>query len=262
MKWPFREPSKFTDWVVAFAAVVGVFVALMQIHILALQTDIIGQQRKEMERQRDEMAGQRKEMANAGKQTDRIIAEDRRLADANEKVARGMTDSVSQAKLATNKSLDQSRKSLEATIEMSRNDQRAWLGLVNPHGEILADSPLRVTVVLRNFGRTPALNVRPKGRLHWQPAGEPFKPCDLTTDRAANCGILQPTEEVTLPFLEHKPLTKDDAASILSRQFSLYLYGEVRYDDIFEGHHCVTFAYEAAPDLNAWQDIATYSTAD
>ena len=225
-------------------SVLLLIVTALQVLILVRQTDILGLQRKDA--------------IEAGKQTQAIAQANERAASANERTARAMENTVAQGR----QSVRQSRAALQGTLTMFRNDQRAWVGAMRPHGEIVPDSPLKVTIILKNLGRTPALNVRPKGRLHWQPFTEPFKPHDLSTDTSSGCGVLQPSEEVTLPFVEANPLTKEEVGSIISGQFTLYVYGEVTYADVFGKHHRLKFAYRTAPTLHAWQEVGAYNTAD
>jgi len=234
-----------------------------QTNLLTQQTSILADQRKEMEKQRGEMVGQREEMAEAGKQTDKIIAEDRRLADANERLAKGMTDSVAQAKASLKVTIDQSRKSLDKTIEMSRSDQRAWVGAGDPLVVQFKDSSMRVSVTIQNFGRTPALNVVPQIHVRSLPASESFapslpaKPTDPDT-RAA----LQPGQKLTLGPNEVPPITIDLANEINSGKTCFYAFGEVFYDDAFGEAHCTTFAYMLLPALSAWRVLDKYNTAD
>jgi len=236
-------------------SVLLLIVTALQVLILVRQTDILGLQRKDA--------------IEAGKQTQAIAQANEKAARANERTARAMENTVAQSKAALKatveqgrQSLRQSRAALEGTLTMSRNDQRAWVGAMRPHGEIVADSPLKVTIILKNLGRTPALNVSYKARLHWQPFSEPFKPHDLSTDSSTARGLLQPTEEVTLPLVEPKPLTKEEVGTIISREFTLYLYGEVSYDDVFAKHHRLKFAYHTTPTLDGWQEVDAYNTAD
>jgi hypothetical protein len=95
-----------------------------------------------------------------GTQTDRIIVADERLATA-------MENSVKEAESALN-----------ASIEASRTDQRAWIG----PGDAVTPQDLRVggtpvfSVVMLNTGKTPALHIETS--VIWKPTypSEPFKP--------------------------------------------------------------------------------------
>src|SRR5207253_2145615 len=80
------------------------------------------------------------EIHSGSTQTDRVIAADERLAAAMENAVR------------------QAGKALDANIDMSRTDQRAWIG-VNGIGAVdpKANSPVTIEARYANTGKTVAL---------------------------------------------------------------------------------------------------------
>jgi hypothetical protein len=84
-----------------------------------------------------------REAYNAGAQTDRIIA-------ADERIASGIENTV-----------DQANKSLNASIDATRTDQRAWVGVENFEivGTVSTNKPMLISINYINTGKTPGLDV-------------------------------------------------------------------------------------------------------
>ena len=207
------------------------------------------------------------EMADAGKQTNSIIAEAGRLADANETLAQGMTNSVAQAKASLaatlrqgQQSLAQSKRSLDTTVEMARNAQRAWVGAVEPSATITVGSPFSASMTIKNYGQTPALMVRNWVHLDRGPAGVPFKPRPYGGGDSQSCSVLQPGQEMKVPAIENVNLTQALADGIKNETISVYFSGEIKYEDIFGEHHEATFAYALMPSLLTWRVLDKYNT--
>jgi hypothetical protein len=81
------------------------------------------------------------EIHGGSTQTDRIIA-------ADERIAKAMEGTVGQA-----------GKALDASINASRTDQRAWLGMEKIDVLFVVGQPLEFEASVRNSGKTPAVNV-------------------------------------------------------------------------------------------------------
>ncbi|HUT75991.1 MAG TPA: hypothetical protein VM221_14285 [Armatimonadota bacterium] len=152
---------------------------------------------------------------------------------------------------------------LRQTIAMSRNDQRAWVGAIDPVVVQLKDASLRVSVTIKNLGRTPALNVVPQIHVRTLPASDSFapslptKPTDPDT-RAA----LQPGQQLTLGPGEVPPIPVNLANEINAGNTRFYAFGEVFYDDAFGESHTTTFAFMLLPTLSTWRVLNRYNTAD
>jgi hypothetical protein len=147
------EPAKWTDKAVVILTG-GILIAA------ALQTYIFHRQRTEM--------------TEGGKQTDKIIGADQRLADANERFAGAMEQTVKDNKIALDKTvqenkralratLSQGQKALDSSIAASRADERAYVTIGKPDGtvaEIIWPKDDKGTagllVYFQNNGRLPA----------------------------------------------------------------------------------------------------------
>ena len=170
------------------------------------------------------------EMHEGGRQTDRIIAADERIATA-------MEGAVGQAKT-----------SFEAANKQAILTQRAWISFgiriqnPNPKANTPLEEPLKagtvidVRTTIKNTGRTPAINI--KGALQ---RGAVNRAKDGTYPYPTFTAALQPHEnlnpdgelygDMLLPF------TEDDKKRIDSGKVRVYFYGRTEYGDVFGGHH-------------------------
>ena len=204
--------------------------------------------------------------ASAEKQTGKIIAEGKRLSDAGERSAAAIEDSVAHAEETTRQTLEESRKSLNATIETARNDQRAWLGVVKPTIALPPNQKPTISVVIKNFGQSPALKVGYTLHLAWRPAGTPFTP-DLSRDpKDKLSALVQPGEETTAEPTDPLPILADEqwAENVRARKTDVYISGEVHYTDIFDREHRTTFAYQllSPSPPSKWRLLLDGNTAD
>lgn len=170
------------------------------------------------------------EMHEGGKQTDRIIAADERIASAMEG------------------SLTQAKNSFDAANRQAILSQRAWVSFgiriqnpdpkatTPPEEPLKAGTVIDIRTTIKNTGRTPAINV--KGILERTPVD-----CakDGTYPYPALRFALQPHEnlnpdgelygDMLLPF------TEMDKKRIDSGKVRVYFVGRIEYDDVFGGHH-------------------------
>jgi len=237
-------------------------VTALQAWILLRQTDILDQQR------RDAIEG--------GKQTQAIVDAEKIIARASQSSANSMRDSVAQAKTTltatleqSRKSLQLSRKSLERTIEISRDDQRAWLGFSAITGikEIKEGSMLNLDVAWVNSGRSPALRVQGATGFHCQSSGTAFVPVYRPDVRTPSISVLQQNARHYSKLHLDRPISKQEADDILTGKQILYVFGRVTYDDVSGRHHQTTFACYLQPSRSeppsySWRALNTYNTAD
>ncbi|HUE52115.1 MAG TPA: hypothetical protein VMO80_07245 [Terriglobales bacterium] len=188
-----------------------------------------------------------REMHDSGAQTDRIIAADERIATAMEGV------------------VGQGKKSLDATIEQNRLDQRAWVGPTTVSTfELKADQSIPVIgVTFRNNGKTPALKFGSHVALNASKKGDPFHPIYHHAGSRPSIDVLQPNGELVLNTNpSSNKLTEQNIRDIRNGDLLLYLFGKGNYDDIFGVTHHVTFCMYVSPDLKHVQSCDTYNEAD
>jgi hypothetical protein len=144
--------------------------------------------------------------------------------------------------------LKQQADILAQALEMSRNDQRAWVGALGgvSLSEIREGIAPAGNATIKNSGKTPALHVETHVICRLQPQTEEFEafyPPPEAQEPPRSRMVLQPQTEQQLPFRAASALTKEDIDDIISRTKILYIYGKVSYADVFRQCHCSTFAY-------------------
>lgn len=160
------------------------------------------------------------EVHSGSTQTDRIIA-------ADERIAKAMEDSVAK-----------SQSALDASIEASRNDQRAWFGikeitLANP---LAPGKPVQISIMGLNTGRTPALDLY----------ATEVRVGPSETDRSRDFVIHMPDREVVAPnntdvFYATVTYSDDSIRAIMAETIRIYVRGELKYRDVFGRSHTTMF---------------------
>jgi hypothetical protein len=154
---------------------------------------------------------------------------------------------------------DSSKKSIQATQNSIRLDQRAWVVLRGIEGIPQLDQPWSLKVYFINTGKTPARNVRlscnaepanseanasfhetPYERRTLYPPNDPGPYCELFP-------INTPT--VTQPVLN----------VFANKTVTILVYGSLIYDDVFKAHHWMTFCRVMQPDGKAWNSCQTHT---
>jgi len=182
-------------------------------------------------------------MHDAGVQTDRIIAADERLAKA-------MEDSVTQAK-----------DSVEKTIAQGRLDQRAWVNFTDVQGSAQAGTQSRFSFNLRNSGKTPALHTTVEYFIKNVNRGEniTFTYKGITTEPTR--GLISPNALVSVALANAIP-SEAEMKRIRDEEKRVYFYGRVHYGDIFGRPHWTTFCAYLARDGSAMLYCSEYNSTD
>jgi hypothetical protein len=184
-------------------------------------------------------------MHGAGKQTDKIISADERMAAALE-------NNVAQA-----------GKALNATIDQSHLDQRAWVGAdkINQFN-FVAGPGFAVPFDVVNTGKTPALHLRSYTALKSLEKNTPFKPTyPEPRPPKASLTVLQPQMHMTLYTLPTDVSAKQ-FGDIQNGRGILYIYGRITYDDIFSKNHLTTFCVMYWAGLTGPISCDTYNDAN
>ena len=233
----FKTPIKLkkitlTDWIIACAAAAIFFTSLLQWIAIS---------------------GQWKEMQSASKQTDRLI-------DAAERIKTSMESSV-----------EQNKKVLDASIEIARRDQRAWIGPVqvvpawrdptNKPIYIKDGFPAKFEVVITNSGKSPARKVRTLIKFDTIPADRKFSP-NYGLLQKQSVVIIQPQQRFRMPTPPSQPVSASDIDTIENGKAILYLFGKITYEDIFKTQHSTTFCMTLAPSLDSFVACDAYNEAD
>lgn len=185
------------------------------------------------------------EMHGGGKQTDRIIAADERLATA-------MENAVTQA-----------NNSFTGTVNQFRLEQRAWVGVLGVTNlKFSANEPASFSVMATNSGKTPALHVKQIITGKSRPSNERFifqygPPVGLESET-----VIQPGMQVMFNTAPGDPLPQLAIDDIKSGKTVMRLHGRIHYDDVFGQKHQTTFCFILKPDLATTQWCSDYNEAD
>lgn len=126
----------------------------------------------------------------------------------------------------------------KAVIDLSRTDQRAWVGTVDNVPAAFKDAsnnpvyikegvPVKLGVIIANSGKSPALNVKTNIRPNILPAHVRFYPDYGGTPESFSSSTLQPQARATLFTTPSQPLTASDIDAIKSGKWVLYVFGKI-----------------------------------
>jgi hypothetical protein len=156
-----------------------------------------------------------------------------------------------------------SQSSIQATQETMRQDNRAWVGVVDfTNIRLEVGTPATYTVIFTNSGKSPAIDVHGEATGQTVPKGQALKfvyfapmgvPSDLT---------IQPDMRVGISPSTLTPLTDVMVNAVKSGDVTDYLYGRFTYKDVFSKIHHLTFCAYVKPDLTSYQWCSEYNTAD
>jgi hypothetical protein len=156
-----------------------------------------------------------------------------------------------------------SRAALQATIDSNRLDQRAWVGIVQRVEQVIeVGSPVKVSIRLRNSGKTPALNVSPlimpASLLSKQKF--PTSPPYISGTNPRGKFVIQPGPGAEVRVeVEGTKLSQGDIDELKNGTRTGYVYGKISYDDIFYKPHCATFCLRIDSNLTGVSFCDTYN---
>lgn len=203
----------------------------------------------------------------------------REATDAAKKSAEAAVSAVQVAKetLKINKegteaNLKQSQSALQASIEMARRDQRAWIGPmeVTPAWKDATNNPIFIkegapavfSVVVGNSGKSPALKVRSRIKFVLLLANRAFAP-NYEKLQSQSVVVMQPQEKFIMRTAPSpRAITASDINIIRNGEAILYLFGDITYEDIFKIPHSTTFCMLLAPTLDSFIGHSTYTDAN
>ena len=194
------------------------------------------------------------------RQTDKVIAEVRRIAEVSDESAK------------------QAKDALDATIENFRLEQRAWVGAVHAippeykeggkNVYVKDGQPMKTGVKIVNSGKTPALNVRTIVSMFYWKSSDEFVP---TFKKVINIGdgpstsVLQPNATAVIKarsIPEEGGINKADIANIANAQQILYIAGKITYEDIFKRPHSTLFCMYLDPSLTVFNNCNGHNEAN
>jgi len=167
----------------------------------------------------------------------------------------------------------QAEKSLAATVQQFQLDQRAWVG-PEQIANTLGDDKKTLTgigFILRNSGKTPALNVEYHCSINaitvpyrtLPPVSSyTFKyPGETKKGPLGSRAVIQPNMTVTI--WPQNVLTAEQISAVRAGTVIGYMYGLITYDDVFKQHrHTAKFCVYFEPDFWGTHSCPTYNDTD
>jgi hypothetical protein len=187
-----------------------------------------------------------------------------------EKSSNAAMDAAKTAKDAVTLTIAQGQKALDASIEASKLDQRAWVGTTETTPPPLMEGDKRVYVKagskmtfdasVVNSGKTPALKVTTNFGIRTYSSNESIPTYQPDTTKGGASAV-QPGAHFRL-VLSTRVLTQKEIGILKSGIENLYFLGLITYEDIFGRSHQTTFCYCLLPDLSTIIFCPTGNTMD
>jgi hypothetical protein len=142
-----------------------------------------------------------------------------------------------------------SKATLDASIAISRNEQRAWIGVksleIDPGIEV-GNAPT-TSIIIENSGRSPAIGMRSDFNLT-QVCGTAFPKRPFYDSRMASLSSALLLPGATTPTIHNqflKTITEQESGRYRSGDCVLYVHARITYMDIFRRahwrHFCVSW---------------------
>jgi hypothetical protein len=161
-------------------------------------------------------------------------------------------------------SLQVSNAALEASIESSHNDQRAWIAVKNMSiTSFETGKPLKTEVKIINTGKTNALEVQESGVVGiYQGKMDVEKYLKETPPPEHEPVVLFQGIDVAIPAETSAPLTEEQIKAIQDRRYPVYLFGDVHYKDIFKKSHITQYCGIFVPAINKFEACPQHNKVD
>ncbi len=152
---------------------------------------------------------------------------------------------------AMESSVDRSKAALDATIESFHLEQRAWVAVNFVDMPLMLDKPLLAKVTFINTGRTPAVRVTQVvgfdaefKRIHElaEPNPKWFRQASIILPGLPATAPAEPRTKNPIDVL-----TQAGIDAINKGQVFIYVWGEIKYFDVFGAPHFTKFCGEYSP---------------
>lgn len=167
--------------------------------------------------------------------------------------------------------LKQSEVALNTIVNNFHHEQRAWVGptLVlppeykNQEGEMVyvkEGESIKCGLVLKNTGKTPAKNV--EYSIVVQSLKNKETPVIKESFGSKDIALLQPEMTISISYPPITGISKENIENIKSCIDKLYIYGIIRYEDVFKEKHWTKFCVYLSPDLSTFSSCETNNDID
>jgi hypothetical protein len=118
--------------------------------------------------------------------------------------------------------------------QTSERQQRAYVGVSGVEAVAKAGDKPYVRVIERNYGSTPASDVRYAGKVSYGPAKRAKFAGDWPKESDQSPLTIMPNSEIAVGTIAEKELTADQYADLASNRSAIYFDIVIIYTDIFE----------------------------
>lgn len=144
--------------------------------------------------------------------------------------------------------------------------ERAWVGATHSEkSRLVPNHDATFVITIKNVGRTPAFVTHSSAGRALVPAKLRFRPSfaltSLPKGGIASRVVLEPQMEITVKPPPLRRVPNAEIHAIKQGTLVLYVFGRVRYSDIFGGNHTTRYCVRLMPDLN-FQACSVYNEAD
>lgn len=150
------------------------------------------------------------------------------------------------------RSATQAAKSVEASSDALRTDQRAWISIVGISGntELVLGQSMNSGLGIANSGKTPALKLHIRDNVKTLLNGQ--RPNFLDLKSSTNEATTAPNRvfPLILDTNHAHPVDEHIYTDVVTRRIArIFVYGRIDYDDVFGFHHWTEFCNVYDPDL-------------
>lgn len=191
----------------------------------------------------------------------------KRLADQTKLLAETGKTSADAAKVNADNSVKIARsaeRSIAATQESARLDERAWVGVSGISNlKYTVGQPPGVTITIVNSGKTPARDVFLEHEQTWIPAGQPLPEIAQPHIRSIrSLQTLNPGQQSLALVYLILPLTQEQFDAIRLRKQIVYIRLSVAYRDQFGVGHKTNYCGTLNEEMDALTFCTAWNTSD
>jgi hypothetical protein len=160
---------------------------------------------------------------------------------------------------------ESSSAALHSAIENFRLDQRAWIGIGDPVITLNATDPEKITLTLKNVGKTPATEIVSQIGIARKPKDYELKLADIKyTGEPSKSGSLFPSASTLIgKNLDTVLPGQSDEINILKSGSMIgYVFAIVTYNDVFNRPHWTHSCGVIQKDLTSIHECKIYNDTD
>jgi hypothetical protein len=177
---------------------------------------------------------------------------------AQERIAQGTLEASQQ----------NAKQSINATIQQFHLEQRAWVSAIETHGAPEVGKPFEIIVRVRNTGKTFAKEFSSIAVVEALPEGKyPDFSKESRFRTNSSVSLLAPDGEWLIPLYpiggsSTEKFTDSMLADLKASRTKIFVYGSMRYKDIFDCNHWTTFCFRLSRTLLLYEACGSHNDAD